>query len=76
MAALGNEFTPSAAFELKPGACRLICLHHREPTQAGKTSPRTEAKQKTINLKGPLTLSMDPQEDNTDSVLTEVGDAD
>lgn len=52
------------------------CLHHRELTQAGKTSPRIEAKQKTINLKGPLTLSMDPQEDNTDSVLTEVGDED
>ena len=52
MVALGNEFTPLAAFEFKLCACRLLAT--AQETQGGKHSPRIEAKQQTINLKGLL----------------------
>ena len=57
MMALGNEFTPLAAFEFKLCACWLLAI--TQETQGDKHSPRNEAKQQTINLKGLLTPSME-----------------
>lgn len=57
MVALGNEFTPLAAFEFKLCACWFLAT--AQETQGGKHSPRIEAKQQTINLKGLLTPSME-----------------